>query len=151
MFCTFHSGVHRARLAQTSVVRFDEIAWNFPGLRFSLEHVGGYHFFHEALAVIFNHIPPPWESGRCHVFAGLASVFTADHNRFWHLSDERLRELHAQVGARQMIFGLDFPYNLERQTSVGLQTIRRLFSADDQALILGDNLRRELGLDSSLL
>ncbi len=148
MICTFHSGVHRARLAQTAVLRFDEIAWNFPDLRFSMEHVGGYHFFHEALAVLFNHIPPPWESGRrCNVFAGLASVFTPDHNRFWHLDDDRLRELHAQVGARQMIFGLDFPYNLERETNVGLETIRRLFSPDDQALILGGNLSRELGLD----
>ena len=147
MFCTFHTGVHQARLLQTAVLRFDEVAWNFPELRFSMEHVGGYHFFHEALAVLFNHVPPPWESGRCTVFAGLASVFTQDHNRFWYLGDERLRELHAQVGARQMIFGLDFPYNLERETNVGLETIRRLFNAEDQALILGGNLRRELGIE----
>ena len=151
LFCTFHSGVHRARLMQTSVLRFDEVAWNFPDLRFSLEHVGGYHFFHEALAVIFNHLPPPWETGRCNVFAGLASVFTSDHNRFWHLTDDRLRELHAQVGVRQLIFGLDFPYNLERETNVALETIRRLFGAEDQALILGGNLQRELGIDSTLL
>jgi hypothetical protein len=147
MFCTFHSGVHQARLVQTAVLRFDELAWEFPELRFSMEHVGGYHFFNEALAVIFNHVPPPWECGRCNVFAGLASVFTPDHNRFWYLSDERLRELHAQVGARQMIFGLDFPYNLEAETNVALETIRRLFNADDQALILGGNLARELGVD----
>ena len=122
------------------------MAWGFPNLKFSMEHVGGYHFFEEALAVIFNHVPPPWEKGKCNVFAGLASVFTANHNRFWHLTDDRLKELHAQVGAKQLIFGLDFPYNLEEQTRTGLDTIRRLFSPADQALILGGNLRRELSL-----
>jgi predicted TIM-barrel fold metal-dependent hydrolase len=124
------------------------VAWTFPRLKFSLEHVGGYHFFNEALAVIFNHVPPPWEKGVCNVFAGLASVFTPNHNRFWHLTDDRLLELAAQVGVRQLIFGLDFPYNLEEQTMTGLATIRRLFKPDEQAAILGGNLRRELGMSS---
>lgn len=146
LFITFHSGVHQAKLLETAVLRFDEIAWAFPDLRFSMEHVGGYHFFNEALAVIFNHVPPPWEKGKCNVFAGLASVFTPDHNRFWYLSNERLKELAAQVGVQQLIFGLDFPYNLEKETNVALSTIRALFSPPEQELILGGNLRRELGL-----
>lgn len=146
LFITFHTGVHQSRLAETRVIRFDEIAWQFPDLRFSMEHVGGYHFFEEALAVIFNHVPPPWETGKCNVFAGLASVFTPNHNRFWYLSDERLKELCAQVGAKHMIFGLDFPYNLEEQTKMGIETIRRLFKPEEQELILGGNLRRELGV-----
>jgi predicted TIM-barrel fold metal-dependent hydrolase len=128
------------------VLRFDEIAWNFPRLKFSMEHVGGYHFFHEALAVIFNHVPPPWETGVCNVFAGLASVFTQERNRFWYLSDERLKELAAQVGVRQLIFGLDFPYNTEPETMKGLETIRSLFTPAEQEQILGGNLRRELGV-----
>jgi hypothetical protein len=41
---------------------------------------------------------------------------------------------------------LDFPYNLESQTKMGMETIRRLFNKEDQALILGGNLRREVGL-----
>jgi len=147
LFITFHTGVHQSRLEQMRVLRFDEIAWNFPDLRFSMEHVGGYHFFNEALAVIFNHVPPPWApETKCNVFAGLTSVFTAGQNRFWHLSDDRLIELESQVGARQLIFGLDFPYNLEEETKTGLKTVRRLFDADAQALILGGNLRRELGI-----
>jgi predicted TIM-barrel fold metal-dependent hydrolase len=112
-----------------------------------MEHVGGYHFFNEALAVIFNHVPPPWEpTGVCNVFAGLTSVFTKDQNRFWYLGEERIKELAAQVGVRQLIFGLDFPFNLEEATQTGLKTIRALFSASEQELILGGNLRRELGL-----
>ena len=66
--------------------------------------------------------------------------------RIWYLSDERLKELHAQVGVNQLIFGLDFPYNLETETKIGLETVRRLFDEKDQALILGGNLRREVGL-----
>lgn len=147
LFLTFHTGVHRSRLKDIAPIRFDEVAWNFPKLRFSMEHVGGYHFFNEALAVIFNHVPPPWEPNVvCNVYAGLASVFTQDRNRFWYLGDERLKELAAQVGARQLIFGLDFPYNLEESTNIGLSTIRRLFNEEQQAAILGGNLRRELGV-----
>jgi predicted TIM-barrel fold metal-dependent hydrolase len=147
LFCTFHSGVHQSRLKDTRVIDFDELAWKFPRLRFSMEHVGGYHFFNEALAVIFNHVPPPWEPDQpCNVFAGLASVFCPHHNRFWYLSDDRIRELAAQVGVRQLIFGLDFPYNKEENTRTGLETIRRLFNAEEQEMILGGNLRRELGL-----
>jgi predicted TIM-barrel fold metal-dependent hydrolase len=146
MFLSFHTGVHRSHLKDMVVLRFDEIAWNFPRLKFSMEHVGGYHFFHEALAVIFNHVPPPWETGVCNVFAGLASVFTQERNRFWYLSNERLKELAAQVGVRQLIFGLDFPYNTEPETMKGLETIRSLFTPAEQEQILGDNLRRELGL-----
>lgn len=146
LFITFHTGVHQARLEETRVLRFDDIAWSFPRLRFSMEHVGGYHFFNEALAVIFNHVPPPWETGVCNVYAGLASVFTADHNRFWYLSNDRIKELAAQVGVRQLIFGLDFPYNLEAQTQLGLNTIRSLFTPAEQEQILGGNLRRELAM-----
>lgn len=147
LFVCFHTGVHHSPLLQTALVRFDEIAWRFPKLKFSLEHVGGYHFFNEALAVIFNHVPPPWEpDGKCNVFAGLTSVFTTDRNRFWYLDDVRLKELAAQVGVGQLIFGLDFPYNLEEQTLTALRRIRQLFSPDEQQLILGGNLRRELGL-----
>jgi predicted TIM-barrel fold metal-dependent hydrolase len=146
MLISFHTGVHRSHLKDMGLIRFDEIAWNFPKLKFSMEHVGGYHFFEDALAVIFNHVPPPWETGVCNVFAGLASVFTQDQNRFWYLSKERLLELAAQVGVRQLIFGLDFPYNLEAATMTGLNTIRELFNPAEQEQILGGNLRRELGL-----
>ncbi len=146
LFLTFHSGVHRSRLADIQPIRFDEIGWNFPKLRFSMEHVGGYHFFDQALAVIFNHAPPPWETGVCNVFAGLTSIFTNDHNRFWYLTDERIKEIASQVGVRQMIFGLDFPYNLEPQTKIAFQRLRELFTESEQEQILGGNLRRELGL-----
>jgi predicted TIM-barrel fold metal-dependent hydrolase len=147
LFLTFHTGVHHSRMSQSRVIDFDDIPWNFPDLKFSMEHVGGYHFFPEALAVIFNHVPPPWETGECNVYAGLASVFTTHRLRFWHLSRERLLELVAQVGADQLIFGLDFPYNLEPETKIAIDTIHSLGLTEAETdKILGGNLRRVLGL-----
>jgi predicted TIM-barrel fold metal-dependent hydrolase len=148
LFLTFHSGVHHYRLRHYNVLGFDEIAWNFPRLRISLEHVGGYSFFDEALAVIVNNIPfPPRPGERPRVFGGLTSVFTPHYNRFWYMPRERLIEAVAQGGAAQFIFGLDFPYNLEDNTRLALKTLRELGLPDaDLALILGGNLRRELGI-----
>ncbi|HEX4797608.1 MAG TPA: amidohydrolase family protein [Humisphaera sp.] len=148
LFITFHSGVHHYRLRDYQVQKFDEIAWNFRDLRFSLEHVGGYHFFADALAVIVNNIPfPPIPGRRCMVYAGLTSVFTPDYLRFWYMPPERLNELVLQAGAEQLIFGLDFPYNLEEQIRLGTETINNLdLPEEKRALILGNNLREALGL-----
>ena len=147
LFLTFHSGVHHYRIKHYNVLGFDEIAWNFPRLRLSLEHVGGYSFFEEALAVIVNNIPfPPRPGERPRVFGGLVSVFTPHYNRFWYMSRDRLLECIAQAGPAQLIFGLDYPYNLEDNTHLALRTLRDLgLPEPDLALILGGNLRRELG------
>jgi predicted TIM-barrel fold metal-dependent hydrolase len=111
-----------------------------------MEHMGGYHFFNEALAVLFNRYPPPWVSGKvCNVFAGLASIFTTHQNRMWHLRPDQILEIILQTSARQCIFGLDFPYNQTKETRIGLETISNLpISAEEKALILGGNLKREL-------
>jgi hypothetical protein len=147
LFLTFHTGVHHSRLRESRVIDWDEIACQFPKLRFSMEHVGGWSFFHEALAVMVNHTPPPWEAGSCKVFAGLTSIFSPDQMPFWYLSPERLRELVRQVGINQLIFGLDFPYNDVAATKRGIETIRAMeLSDEDTAKILGGNLRRELGI-----
>lgn len=148
LFITFHSGVHHYRMRDYLVLKFDEVAWNFPDLRFSMEHVGGYHFFADALAVIVNNIPfPPVPGRRCMVYGGLASVFTSDYLRFWYMSPGRLQELVLQAGAEQLIFGLDFPYNLEENTKTGIDRINALdLPEEKRALILGNNLREALGL-----
>ena len=143
LFITFHSGVHHYRIAHYNVLKFDEVAYQFPDLRFSLEHVGGYAFFTEALAVITNNIPfPPIPGRKPRVYAGLTSIFTPNYIRMWYMPAERMRELIAQAGAEQLIFGLDFPYNLEENTRTALETLGELGLPDAQLrLILGDNLR----------
>ena len=148
LFITFHSGVHHYRIKHYNVLSFDEVAHHFPDLRFSLEHVGGYCFFFEALAVIVNNIPfPPIPGRRPMVYGGLSSIFTQHYNRFWYMSRDRLVELVAQAGPEQLIFGLDFPYNLEENTLIGLRTIDSLDLTEAQrAMILGGNLREALGL-----
>jgi uncharacterized protein len=148
LFITFHSGVHAARMKQYMVVKFDEVAELFPDLRFSLEHMGGYSFFNEALAVIVNRIPfPPVPGRRCMVYGGLTSVFTPHYCRFWYMNRERMMEAIAQATPDQLIFGLDFPYNLEDNTKMALETLHGLDIPKDQlAKILGGNLREALGM-----
>ena len=149
LFITFHSGVHHYRIAHYEVLKFDEVAYQFPDLRFSLEHVGGYAFFNEALAVITNNIPfPPIPGREPRVYGGLTSIFTPDFIRMWYMPPERLRELIAQAGPERLIFGLDFPYNLEENTQLALRTLQSLGLSEDQlALILGKNLRSALRLE----
>jgi predicted TIM-barrel fold metal-dependent hydrolase len=148
LFITFHTGVHHYRIAHYRVTAFDEIAYRFPTLRLSMEHVGGYSFFNEALAVIFNNIPfPPLPGKRPRVYAGLTSVFTRDYLPFWYLPHERFDELVRQVGHELLIFGLDFPYNLEENTKTALRTLEEWVPDEaKRSLILGGNLRRELGV-----
>jgi len=148
LFCTFHTGIHHHRMRDTLVIDWDEIAWNFPKLRFSMEHVGGWSFFNEALAVIANNYPPPWEHRKCNVFAGLTSVFSPDTLPFWYMPKERFLELIKQTNVSQVIFGLDFPYNDITATKRGIAMIRSLqLSDEDTNKILGGNLMRELGIE----
>jgi predicted TIM-barrel fold metal-dependent hydrolase len=149
LFVTFHSGVHASRIKNYMVLKFDEIAEQFPDLRFSLEHMGGYSFFNEALAVIVNRIPfPPIPGRRCMVYGGLTSVFTPHYCRFWYMPRDRMLEAVAQATADQLIFGLDFPYNLEENTKLALTTLNELGLPQEQlAKILGGNLREALGMN----
>jgi predicted TIM-barrel fold metal-dependent hydrolase len=143
LFLSFHTGIHWHRIKDYDVVLFDEIAYHFQKLNFSMEHVGGYHFFPEALAVIVNN------SRRGTVYGGLTSVFTTDTSRYWYLSHDKLQELVYQAGAKQLIFGLDFPYNLERETKIAIEAVRNLNLTDEEYdLVMGGNLRRLLGIDN---
>jgi predicted TIM-barrel fold metal-dependent hydrolase len=149
LFASFHSGVHNYRIADYNVLKFDEVAYRFPDFHFSMEHVGGWAFFGNAVGVISNNIPfPPIPGRKCRVYGGLASVFTASYNRQWYMSPERMTELVAQVGAEQLIFGLDFPYNLEENTLTALAAIDALgLSSAQREMILGGNLRQVLKLN----
>jgi uncharacterized protein len=141
LFVVFHTGVHAHRLRDYRLIDFDEIAHHFPTLRFSLEHVGGYAFFREAVGVIQNNAHRKHPGGQGTVYAGLTSVFSPQH-RHWYMDRPTMQDLVALVGEDRIIFGLDFPYNSLDDTRLALQTIQSLdISAAAKEKILGSTLR----------
>ena len=148
LFLVFHTGVHWHRLLDFRLVEFDEIAYRFPRLRFSLEHVGGYAFFHEAIAVIQNNSLRQHPGGKGTVYAGLTSVFSPEAPH-WYLPPSKIEELIFLVGENRVIFGLDFPYNSAAYIRHAIDTIRHLnISQSAVERILGGNLRQLLGYAS---
>jgi predicted TIM-barrel fold metal-dependent hydrolase len=128
--------VHWHRISDYDQLLYDEAAYNFPKLKFSMEHVGGYSFFKEATAVLIN-------SGN--TYAGLTSVSDRNANRVWYLSDANLSDLFWLVGAQRCIFGLDFPYNNAVQTRIDIDRILQFdLSDEDKEAIFGGVLQEVL-------
>ena len=145
LFLSFHTGIHWHRISEYNMLLFDEVAYRFPKLRFSMEHLGGYCFFNEGLAVLLNNpqrgVPAP------RLYAGLTSVFDPNENRPWYLDDHKIRDLLWQAGDDCEIFGLDFPYNSAEKVAYAIQHIKDMDIPDSsKEKILGGNLRRLLGL-----
>lgn len=144
LFVSFHTGVHWHRIADYNMLRFDEVAYNFKHLRFSMEHLGGYCFFNEGVAVMLNN---QYDKENPRLYAGLTSVFDTNENRAWNLSDQRIKELLWQTGENASIFGMDFPYNGKDKVSYAIQHVKDLdISQSAKEKILGGNLRRVLGI-----
>lgn len=149
LFLTFHTGIHWHRIKDYHVIHFDEVAYHFPELRFSLEHLGGYHFYYEALAVILNNMRRRDGGRTSNVYGGLTSVFEREKQRHWYMGPERLKDAVWQLGAGQLIFGLDFPYNGIAEAKSAIEMIRGLgLSSEEEDLILAGNLERVLGIGS---
>jgi predicted TIM-barrel fold metal-dependent hydrolase len=128
LFISFHCGMHWHRLKGVRPILFDEVAWNFPNLRFSLEHIGGYHFFNEALAVICNNM----RSGtQPRVFSGWTSVSDMNGPDAWSLTEEQLETVILQTGDDRSIFGLDFPYKNSEYIKYEINRIKRLNISDN--------------------
>lgn len=142
LFLSFHSGIHWHRIADYNMLLFDEVAFRFPRLRFSMEHLGGYCFFQEGLAVLQNNRSDPRR-----LYAGLTSVFDRGDNRAWYLSDDRIKDLLWQDGEDGSFFGLDFPYNGAEKIAYAIQHVKALDIPESaKEKILGGNLRRALQL-----
>lgn len=147
LFLSFHTGLHWHRLADYNVLLFDEVAWHYPRLRLSMEHVGGYHFFREALAVILNNKrAAPFPT----VYAGWTSVGTHDEKipSGWSLSDTELQTIILQSGNGRSIFGLDFPYCTPEDTRAFIRRIETLdIPQEAKEGVLGKNLADALGIE----
>lgn len=142
LFLSFHTGLHWHRIRDYRMLLFDEVAYNFPDLSFSLEHVGGYTFFREALLVMCNN-----NRDHPHVFAGLTSVEPEQNGLCgpWSLTDTELETLIFQTGDTQTIFGLDFPFKKTEYVRRAMARIRSLRISDAaKENILGKTLEKQL-------
>lgn len=137
LFLSFHTGIHWHRLKDTHVILFDEVAFNFPKLKFSLEHVGGYSFFKDAVGVIMNNM----RHHKSNIYAGLTSVYNKKTHPQWYLSSTQLMELAEFIGDSFMIFGLDFPYNQAEDIQEAIDLLENIgFSDETLDRILGENM-----------
>ncbi len=144
LFISFHCGMHWYRLKGVHPTLYDEVGWHFKNLRFSLEHLGGYHFFNESLAVMCNNsrggIQP-------RVFAGWTSISDRDGDDEWTLSDRQLETIILQTGDDSSIFGLDFPYKNADYIKYEMARYNSLNISDTaKANLLGGTLKNVLGL-----
>ena len=147
LFISFHTGLHWHRIADYQMLLFDEVAFNFPKLRFSMEHMGGYSFFREALLVMNNNSRNEIQN----TFAGWTSIAMETdamgntRQGAWSLTDDDLCTLIHQTGHERSIFGLDFPYKGVPETKAAIERIKNLpITEEAKHGILGDNLRRLL-------
>lgn len=147
LFISFHTGIHWHRIADYKVLLFDEVAFRYPELRFSMEHIGGYHFFRDALAVMCN---AKRNAAHPTVYAGWTSIAMNDNGLpdYWSLTDDDLRAVIHQTGNDRSIFGLDFPY---KKTDKQLKAIKRIEQLDipkeAKEGIFGKNLADALGME----
>lgn len=141
LFLSFHTGLHWSPLKDNLPILYDEVAFSFPDLRFSMEHIGGYSFFNDALAVIANHK----RGGRQpRVFAGWTSI--EQGSGAWSLTDTQLETVITQTGEEKSIFGLDFPFKDAKAITMAIERIKSLnLTQTAKDNILGGNLEREIG------
>lgn len=141
LFMSFHTGLHWHRIRDYEMLLFDEITYNFPDLYFSMEHVGGYSLFREALLVMCNNKKNP------HCFAGWTSIEPEENGLLgpWALTDTDLQTLIFQTGDDRSLFGLDFPYKNIDYVKRAMARIRSLPISDTaKENILGKTLERIL-------
>ncbi len=145
LFLSFHTGIHWHRIKDYQPILFDEVAWHFPKLRFSMEHIGGYHFFREALAVICNNRDEPFQ-----VYAGWTSIQNPADGLpgAWSLTDDELRTVIRQTGNDRSIFGLDFPFRNAATIQADIARIVGLEIPEEaKTAILGGTLAALLGVE----
>ena len=143
LFISFHTGIHWHRLRDSRVILFDEVGWNFPTLKFSMEHIGGYHFFNEALAVMVNNS----REGTGDVYAGWTTIRDRYGKDCWALTDEQLETVVLQTGEDHSIFGIDFPFCKKEDIIWDIDRINRLNLTNEcKEKILGKTLEKVLGL-----
>jgi predicted TIM-barrel fold metal-dependent hydrolase len=138
----FHTGPHWYRIKHYHPLGFDEIAYRFPRLKMVLEHLGGFPFYHDVLAVLGNNLPI---SGGGHLFGGISSVLNRDLQRLWYLGIEKVGDAIFRLGEDMPIYGLDFPYNSADLIKEDLRQLDTLVLSDEGfEKLYGGNLQRAI-------
>ncbi|MAF10990.1 hypothetical protein CMK11_11130 [Candidatus Poribacteria bacterium] len=141
----WHTGTHQHSLADSHPLLLDRVAEAVPDVTMVFEHVGGWSFYRDVVAVIQNH-PPGASDGAApgRLYAGITSVL--DRNRReWYLGAAGLDELRWQLGEALLIYGTDFPYNRTEQITADIELIQGLsWPEEAKAAVLGGNLVRLL-------
>ncbi len=138
----FHAGPHWYRIKHNHPLGFDEIAWAYPNLPMVLEHLGGFPFFHDVLAVLGNNTPIDRPG---HLFGGISSILNRDLQKLWYLGIERVGDAIFRLGEDMPIFGLDFPYNSAEMIRDDIHQLRTLDLSDEGfEKLFGGNLERAM-------
>ena len=138
----YHTGVHGTPLSMSKPEKFDDIAWRHPELKLIFEHLGGRTYFEEFLAILVNHRKTD-DKGRPFAYGGLTSVLSTENpdNLFWYLGPEKVMDVIRFTSAKQLIYGLDFPWNPKEVNKKDIETILSLeISKEEKEKILGKNL-----------
>jgi predicted TIM-barrel fold metal-dependent hydrolase len=140
----FHTGPHWYRIKHYHPLGFDEICFRFPKLKMVFEHIGGFPFYHDMLAVLGNNLP----LGRPgHLFGGVSSILNRELQRLWYLGIETVGDAIFRLGEDMPIYGLDFPYNEVALIQDDLRQLRTLdLSEEGFAKLFGGNLERAINL-----
>ncbi len=133
----FHTGVHGWRLEHYRPILIERVAQQFPDLRIIVEHMGGWEFFGEALAVVRN-------NSNC--YAGITS--TLDEDWAWYIPTELLHHMISLVGSERVIFGTDYPFRQRDDIRTDIEAVHRICNSPEEAdNILGANLAALIGCD----
>ena len=132
-----HTGVHGGRLRTYMPLLLDDVCQAHPGLPIIMDHIGGYAFFDQALAVLHN-------NKNCCV--GLTQCSGRDPR--YHVPPDRIDLLFRTIGPERVIYGLDHPWNKDNgralKDDVDWITSWEIPSADKD-LVLGGNIMRLIG------
>ncbi len=132
-----HTGVHGGRLRTYMPLLLDDVCQAHPNLSVIMDHLGGYAFFDQAIAVLHN-------NKNCYV--GLTQCSGRDPR--YAVPPDRIDLLLRTVGPERIVYGFDYPWNKDNEQALKddiawVESWR--IPAADKELILGGNIRRLVG------
>ena len=133
----FHTGVHGWLLEEYAPILIDRVAQRFPDLKLIVEHMGGWEFFGQALAVVRN-------NDNC--YAGITS--TLDPDWAWYIPPDLLQHMISLIGSERVIFGTDYPFRQIEGIRRDIEAVHSIAPSSAEAEnILGASLATLIGCE----